>query len=94
MSFDYLRPVFIIFIVVLLIFLLVVILQNGELKLINGFSVICVSIICSLVSAINLWQIGIIADELGLGGDPVSFYMFLAIAGLSILNPIIYTLRK
>jgi len=94
MTFDYLRPVFITFIIVLLIFLLIVILQKGKCKLINGFSVISVSIICLLVSAINLWQIGIIADELGLGGDAVSSYMFLVIVGLSILNPIVYTFRK
>lgn len=59
MTFDYLGPVFITLIIVLLIFMLIVILQRGKLKVINGFSVITVSIICLLVSAITLWQIGI-----------------------------------
>lgn len=41
-----------------------------------------------------MFDIGIIADEIGLGGDAVSFYMFFVIAGLGIINPIIYFSRK
>lgn len=39
-------------------------------------------------------DIGIIADEKGIGVDSVSFIIFLMIAGLSILNPIILILRQ
>ena len=39
-------------------------------------------------------DIGIIADEKVTGGDFISFIIFLMIAGLSILNPIILILRQ
>ncbi|MBM7587490.1 hypothetical protein JOC86_004063 [Bacillus pakistanensis] len=60
---------------------------------ISGIQVLSLSIISILVSAQVLFYSGIIVDEVGLGGDAVSTYLFLAIVGFSILNPIIYFLR-
>ena len=37
---------------------------------------------------------GYIADELGVGGDINSSYMFLTILGLTIVNSIIYFKKK
>lgn len=49
-----------------------------------------------LVSGQLLYYEGIIADETGLSGDSVSFFIFLAITGIGIINCIIYfsTQRK
>ncbi len=88
-QFDYLRPIFIVFVSILILFIF---FQKS--KFINGFSVISISIICSLISAISLWQIGIMADELNLAGDPVSFILFFSVIGLSALNILVYLFRN
>ncbi|MGG3574566.1 hypothetical protein ABES25_05445 [Bacillus gobiensis] len=94
MEFDYLRPVFITFIAILSTLSLLLIFFRGKYKSINGFSVSSISMICLSISTINICQIGIIADELNLAGDPVSFFMFLAIVVLSILNPILFSMKR
>jgi len=58
--------------------------------MINGFTVLSMSAISILVSGQLLYYSGIIVDEIGLGGDPVSFFLFLAITGIGIINLIIY----
>ncbi|WP_045518478.1 hypothetical protein [Neobacillus niacini] len=91
---DYFRPILIAIIVLLLIFLLASIIYKGKHKLVIGASMVIVSLICTILSANYMWDIGIIADEKGMAGDPVSFVLFLFIVGLSLLNPIILTSRK
>ncbi|MCP3738133.1 hypothetical protein [Rossellomorea sp. BNER] len=92
-AFTLLRPIFITFLIVSLILFLIVILPRTKNKRINGFTVTSLSIISILISAQVLFYDGVIVDELNLGGDAVSFYMFLAIVVFSILNPIIYFVR-
>ena len=89
-SFTLLRPIFVTFLIVSLILLVIIILPRTKNKIINGFTVACISILSILVSAQTLFYSGIIVDEINLGGDAVSTYLFLAIAVISILNPIIY----
>ena len=91
---DYFRPILIVFIVLLLIFLLASIFYKGKHKLVIGVAMFIVSLICTILSAKYMRDIGIIADEKGMGGDPVSFNMFLFIVGLSILNLVIFTKRN
>lgn len=91
-TFIFLRPVYITFIVALVLVLLIVVLQRKNL--LNLFSIFSISAICSCVSAVTLYSSGYIVDEYNLGGDEVSFYMFLAIVGLSMLNVIIYHIRN
>ncbi|WP_040227261.1 hypothetical protein [Bhargavaea cecembensis] len=45
-----------------------------------------VAALASMVSAICLWQTGIIADELNLAGDGVSFYLVLIVWGLAAMD--------
>ncbi|MFJ7932097.1 hypothetical protein [Peribacillus sp. NPDC096448] len=89
--YDFLRLVFIIFIISLIVILLI---QKKRSNLVNGFTVSITSIISIIVSGINLIIIGYIADELNLGGDVISSYLFLIILGLSIFNLFIYFKNK
>ena len=89
-SFTLLRPIFVTFLIISVILFFIVILPRNKSKILNGFTVICISSLFIVVSAQILFYSGIIVDEINLGGDAVSTYLFLAIAVISILNPIIY----
>ena len=91
---DDFRPILISFIVLLLILSLASIFYKGKRYFYLGISVMIVSLICTVLSAKFLWDIGIIADEKNMSGDPVSFVMFLFILGLSLLNLIIISFRN
>ncbi|MDQ0888868.1 putative effector of murein hydrolase [Paenibacillus sp. V4I9] len=87
-EFIFLRPVFVTFILALLVVMVIVVFQKK--KLLNLFSVLFISSICCSVSALTIYASGYIVDEYNLGGDEISFFMFLAIVALSILNILIY----
>lgn len=89
--YDFIRLVFITFIIAILIVLFA---QTRRTNTVNGFVVSIIAIISIIVSGINLIIIGYIADELGLGGDVISSYMFLVILGLNILNSFMYFKNK
>ena len=93
-AFTLLRPIFITFLVVSLLLFFAIIIPKFKNKVINGITVIGLTGISILVSGQLLFYHGIIVDELGLGGDPVSFYIFLAIVGIGIVNLIIYFLMN
>ncbi|ALC85479.1 hypothetical protein AM499_06375 [Bacillus sp. FJAT-22090] len=90
-EFIYLRPVFIGFIIILLVLLFGVIFLNKNI--VNLFSVVSITFICISVSAITLYSSGYIVDEYNLAGDPISFYMFFVILVLAFLNLIIFMTR-
>ena len=90
-EFIYLRPVFIGFIIILLVLLFGVIFLNKNI--VNLFSVVSITFICTSVSAITLYSSGYIVDEYNLAGDPISFYMFFIILVLSIVNLLVFTTR-
>jgi hypothetical protein len=69
---------------------LFVLVPGFKNKLINGFTVISISTVSVVVSVQLLIGIGIIADEINLGGGPVSNILFLVIAGFGLINPFIY----
>jgi len=90
----FIRLVFIIFIISLIVISIVLFVQRKPTNTVNGFTVSIISIISIIVSGINLTIMGYIADELGLGGDVISSYMFLIILGLNVLNSFVYFKRK
>ncbi|MEI4768085.1 hypothetical protein WAX74_00225 [Psychrobacillus sp. FJAT-51614] len=90
-EFIYLRPVFIGFIIILLVLLFGVIFLNNNI--VNLFSVVSITFICTSISAITLYTSGYIADAYNLAGDLISFYMFFVILVLSFLNLIIFMTR-
>ncbi|GAA0336118.1 hypothetical protein GCM10008967_28160 [Bacillus carboniphilus] len=87
-EFIYLRPIFYVF-----VFILSVLLFSQRSKYVNGFSILSICLISSVISGIGNWQIGIIADELNLAGDKISFNLFFVIMGLSFLNLAVYVIR-
>ena len=72
--------------------MLIVSIQKKER--INEFSLWFISILCIGVSAITLFMSGFIVDEYNLGGDSLSFDMFIGIVCISGLNFIIYYRRN
>ncbi|WP_203364286.1 hypothetical protein [Bacillus sp. REN10] len=89
-TFAYLRPVFFSFIVILSLLLLTVIFHKYTEKAVNGLFVISICAISVFSSALLLYLEGIIVDELNLGGDEVTFYLFISVVSLSVANVVIY----
>lgn len=83
------RPIYILFILVLIILLFIMIFRNRH-KVINGFTIAIITLISLAVSAHLTYQIGYLADELGTNGDTVSFMMFIAVVILSLVNLLVY----
>ena len=92
--YDFLRLVFSVFIISLMVISIILLVQRKENTIVNGFTVISTSIISIIVSGMNLIIMGYMADELNLAGDVISSYMFFIIIGLSILNLFIYTKKN
>ncbi|MCF6136590.1 hypothetical protein [Pseudalkalibacillus berkeleyi] len=93
-AFTLLRPVFITFLVISLLLFVTVLLPKPKTKFLNLFTVISISIISLIVSTQVLYYDAIIVDEIGLGGDEVTTYMYIIVAVFSIINPLIYFVRK
>lgn len=93
-AFTLLRPTLITFLIITFILFFIIILPKTKHKFINGFTVISLSIISVIVSAQVVFYHAIIADELGLGGDKISVFIFLAIGAFGFFNTIIYFIRK
>ncbi len=87
------RPIYILFIVILIITLFIMIFRNRH-KVINTFTIAIITLISFAVSARLTYQIGYLADELGTGGDAVSFNMFIAVVILSLVNLLIYAYKR
>ncbi|MGG1550262.1 MULTISPECIES: hypothetical protein [Paenibacillus] len=92
--FDYFRPIYISLVIILTILLVNIIFKKNRLELFNGFVITAISLISLIASIYMTYQIGIFADELSMGGDPVSVYMFIIIALLSIINIVAYFYKK
>lgn len=92
-TFTLMRPVFITFLLLSVMLFIVVVLPIQR-KWLTSFTISSISIVSIVACAQMLYIEGIIVDELNLGGDIVSTFMFLAITLLSLLNPIIYFVRQ
>lgn len=88
--FDYFRPIYLSFIIILIVLLINIIFKKNKSELINGFVITSISIISLIVSYYMTYLAGIITDELSMAGDSVSFYMFIIIALMSIINIVAY----
>ncbi|MET3575017.1 hypothetical protein ACFFIY_04825 [Bhargavaea ullalensis] len=83
MEFIFLRPVYIVLLAALIV--LGVLILSG-VRAVNGLTLWSVVALASVTAAICLWQTGIIADELNLAGDEVSFYLAIAVWGLALFD--------
>ena len=85
-------PSYYVFIITLSILLVMVSFQKN--KLVNGFSILAIPIICVVISARLLYLEGIIIDAMVLDGDPSTFNLFFVVVGLSFVNMIVYLYRN
>ncbi|RJS58786.1 hypothetical protein [Bacillus sp. PK3_68] len=88
-AFTLLRPVFITLIVAMLFLFLIALLPSLRRKVHHLF-VMGGSVVLVIVSAQLLYYDAIIVDELGLGGDEITTYLFLIIVIFSVMNSIIF----
>ncbi|MGX1195998.1 hypothetical protein [Metabacillus sp. SLBN-84] len=91
-AFTLLRPIYVTFIITALLMFFIIIFP--KIKLASGLSVVGLSIVSVIASAQLLYYDAIIVDELGLGGDVVTTYMFLVILILGFVNPITFYIRR
>ncbi|WP_338448686.1 hypothetical protein R4Z09_21055 [Niallia oryzisoli] len=84
------RSIFITILIFSILLFFTIIIPRFQNNMINGFTVLTHTVVSILVSGQLLYFDGIVVDEIGLGGDPVSFILFLAIAGIGIINLIVY----
>ena len=89
--FDYLKLSMGIFIFSLLVVLILILMKKS---VVNVFSVSILAFVSCVVSGINMIISGYIADEVPSGGDPITFYLFLIILILSIVNMVLVSKKK
>ena len=89
--FDYLKLSMGIFIFSLLVILILILMKKS---VVNVFSVSILAFVSCVVSGINMIISGYIADEVPSGGDPITFYLFLIVLILSIVNMVLVSKKK
>ena len=89
--FDYLKISMGIFIFSLLVVLILILMKKS---VVNVFSVSILAFVSCVVSGINMIISGYIADEVPSGGDPITFYLFLIVLILSIVNMVLVSKKK
>ena len=89
--FDYLKLSMGIFIFSLLVVLILILMKKS---VVNVFSVSILAFVSCVVSGINMIISGYIADEVPSGGDPITFYLFLIVLILSIVNMVLVSKKK
>lgn len=89
-TFTLLRPILFLLLTTASLLFITILIPKIRHKLLNGFSVISLSLITVLVAMQVGYYHAIIVDEIGLGGDAVSLYLFLAIAFLGAVNTALY----
>ncbi|HAJ70427.1 MAG: hypothetical protein ACTHVM_05495 [Alkalibacterium gilvum] len=92
--FTQFRLVFGLILIILGLFLILSILPKGRDAVVTFFSVLVVSITHASVAIALIITENMFLEKLSLEGDSLTFYMFLGILILAILNPIIYKLRN
>lgn len=88
------RPVFIVMLVVLLVFLVLSILPRGRNSNINFATVLTVSIVEGLIAAVLFYTESTLIEKLEFTADSLTLYLFLAIIALAIANPIVFRYRN
>lgn len=88
------RPVFIVMLAILLIFLLLSFIPRGRNSNINFMTVLTVSIVEVVIAAVLFYTESNLIEDLGLTADRITLYLFLAILILGVVNPIVFRFRN
>lgn len=89
--FNYLKLSMGIIIFSLFVILILILMKKS---VVNVFSVSMLAFVSCVVSGINMIILGYIADEVPSGGDPITFYLFLIVLTLSIVNMFLVSNKK
>ena len=88
-----LRPVTYTILVVTIISFIILLFPKEKQNVFNGYSIVGLSVVLCVIAAQILYFDGILADELGLGGDELSFILTIVIGIFSLVNIILYSKR-
>jgi hypothetical protein len=89
-AFTLMRPIFFTLLILAILLFILIISRKLREKLLNRFSVGSLSFILGLITVQVTYYDAIIVDEIGLGGDPTTFFLALIILALSVLNPMLF----
>ena len=95
MVIEHLRPIFYVILLFSIIIMLTVIIKKKSVhNLIITFYIVTFSIFAIILSGLTLFQSGMIADETGNAGDEISFYLFIAVVIINVVNIALSFLKK
>ncbi|MED4070133.1 hypothetical protein [Priestia endophytica] len=86
------RPL-LIFLIIALVGVLFFLILIKRSRRVSGFLVAVFSVLSITISALLMYRMGVLADELNGAGDPFSFFLFLVISVLSIANLAVYFIK-
>lgn len=92
--FSEFRPVFIVLLTFLILFFFISLVPKGRDTKITFFTVLTVSVTHAIIAGTLLVTENWFLDEFDLSGDSVTFYLFVGVILLAVLNPIVYKLRN
>lgn len=88
------RPVFIVMLAFLILFLILSIIPRGRNSNINFTTVLTVSIVEVVIAAVLFYTESNLVETFEQTPDNITLYLFIAIIGLGIANPIVFRLRN
>lgn len=92
--FTQFRLVFGVILAILVLFLILSLIPKGRDTMITFFSVLAISITHLAIATALLIVENSFLEDFTLDGDQMTFYMFIGILVLAILNPVVYKLRN
>ncbi|MYL48345.1 hypothetical protein GLV98_02570 [Halobacillus litoralis] len=90
-TFIMLRPVFLLLVLVSLLLTVLLLIQKEEK--VNGYTLFIITTISLIIGSVCLYSSGSIVDAFGLSGDAVSFYLYIALFPVSLLNILVYSFK-
>ncbi|WLR46603.1 hypothetical protein LC065_13620 [Halobacillus litoralis] len=90
-TFVLLRPVFLLLVIVSILLTLFITFQKEEK--VNGWTLFFITSMSLIIGSVCLYSSGYIVDEFGMSGDPMSFYLYIALFPVSLLNILVYSFK-
>ncbi|WP_208559398.1 hypothetical protein [Marinilactibacillus kalidii] len=93
-TFTPFRPVFYILLGFLIVTLIMALIPKSKESKINMVSILSISVTHIVIASALLVIENQLLDMFDLKGDSISFYTYLAVLVLSVLNPVVYYFRN
>ncbi|GEN54897.1 hypothetical protein [Halobacillus faecis] len=87
-TFVMLRPVFLVLVLVSIFLTTFLIFQKEEK--VNGWTLLFITSMSLIIGSVCLYSSGYIVDEFNMSGDSLSFYLYIALFPVSLLNILLY----